>query len=65
MKINRLKKILKNEVRIKMMSDFAKIVFDLLRETKENNIKEGKKYFLFVEGAMIMETGFHVRKFNK
>lgn len=61
-KINRLNKILKNEVRIKMLSDFAKIEFDLMRQANDNKVNIAKKYFLFVEGAMMMEAGFHVRK---
>jgi len=61
LKINRLNKIIKSELRIKMLSDFSKIEYDLLREVKENETaKKEKKYFLFVEGAMMMEAGFHV-----
>ncbi len=62
-KINTLNKLLKTELREKMLSDLKKIEFDLNEKINNKQIQNSKKYFLFVEGAMIIEAGFQVKIF--
>jgi len=58
-KLSTLNSILRNELKTKLLTDIEKIEFDLY--DKNNQETFSKKYFLFVEGAIIIEASFHVK----